>query len=118
MSKPFLKIKCSENRVEKVRQLTQIFCILDFQDITPRELDLLCEIIYHNGVNDKSKKSFILTYKTSSANHGQLVKRLSDKGILVDKQARTGKVLHSSFNDLKKYYVDVTEPNVLAIVVP
>lgn len=117
MSKPFLVIPTKVNKIEKVRQLTQILCILSFQDVTGRELDLLCEFIYNGGVNDKAKKSFMLTYKTSAANYGQIVKRLSDKNILFDKPTRTGKVLHTDFEELKKYYIDTVEPNILAIKV-
>jgi hypothetical protein len=117
MNKPFLVIPCKENKIEKVRQLTQILCILSFQDVTGRELDLLCQFIYNGGVNDKARKSFMLTYKTSAANYGQIVKRLSDKNILFDKPSRTGKIMHKDFEELKKYYIDNTEPNILAIKV-
>jgi len=117
MSKPFLVVPCKENKIEKVRQLTRILCILSFEDVTGRELDLLCEIMYNGGVNERAKKSFMLTYKTSSANYGQIVKRLSDKKILFDKPNRSGKILHNDFEELRKYYIDVTEPNILAIKV-
>jgi len=106
MSKEFLKRACSENRVDRVRQLTQILCILSFSDVTPRELDALCEFLYHGGVCDKAKKSFMMNHKISSANYGQIVKRLADKGILTSKQFRSGKELHTEFQLLKDYFLD------------
>lgn len=123
-NKEFLTVDCSKNKVDRVRQLTQILCILEFQDVTGRELDLLCEFIYHDGVNDKAKKSFMANYKTSAANYGQVVKRLSDKKILVEKEVdagrnthQIGKILHKSFEDLKRIYINKTEDNILAVVV-
>ena len=113
--RPFLTVSCSEVKVNKVRQLTQIFCLLSFQDITNRELDLLCHFIYCGGVNDKAKKAFMVEEKTSAANYGQLVRRLSDKNILVNKKHRTGKSLHPDFEKLKEFYVDEDGQNILVI---
>lgn len=115
MSKGFLTINCSENKVDKIRQLTRIFCILSYQDVTDRELDLLCEFIYCGGVTAKAKKSFMLQYNTSSENYSQLVKRLFDKKILYNKDHRSGKVLHSDFKKLAEYYVETDEKNILVV---
>ena len=117
MSKEHIRKFCSENEVDKVRQLTQILCILSFSDVTGRELDILCEFLYHGGVNEKAKKSFTMNYKTSKANYGQLVKRLSDKGILTDKPTRTGKDLHPEFNTLKQHFLGV-EKGIFVIISP
>lgn len=124
--KPFMSVKCSENKVEKVRQLTHILCLLDFQDITPRELDLLCEFIYNGGVNDKAERAFRASYKTSSANYYTVSKRLYDKGIIVDDVKSVlnsnhiiGKKLHSTFESLKQLYIDnCNGTNMLVIQVP
>ena len=124
MNIPHLRLFLKQNKVERVRQLVHIFCIVNFQDITDRELDLMCEIIYHKGVNENSKKSFMLNYKTSSANYGQVIKRLSDKGILVNKQTtdgyvtRTGKLLHKDFEALMKHFVIDEDIRMLAIIAP
>ena len=115
MNKPFLVVACKQSKIEKVRQLTQILCILSFQDITGRELDLLCEFIYNGGVTETAKRSFMLTYKTSAANYGQIVKRLADKNILFDKPTKMGKIMHKDFEELKKHYIDDESPNILAI---
>lgn len=115
MSKPFLVIPCKENKLEKVRQLTHILCILSFEDVTSRELDLLCEFIYNGGVNKIAKNSFMLTYKLTAANYGQVVKRLSDKKILFGNPKKMEQIMHSDFEELKKYYIDDESPNILAI---
>lgn len=117
MHKPFLTINCSENKVDKIRQLTRIFCVLSYEDVTDRELDLLCEFIYNGGVTANAKKSFMMQYETSSANYSQLVKRLFDKKILYNKDHRSGKVLHSDFQKLAEYYVDTDDMNILVIKV-
>lgn len=124
MNIPHLRLFLKQNKVERVRQLVHIFCIVNFQDITDRELDLMCEIIYHKGVNENSKKSFMLNYKTSAANYGQVIKRLSDKGILINKQStdgyitRTGKLLHQDFEALMKHFVIDEDIRMLAIISP
>ena len=117
MNKEHIRKYCSENEVDKVRQLTQILCILSFSDVTGRELDILCEFLYHGGVNDKAKKSFMMNYKTSKENYGQLVARLSAKGILTDKPKRTGKELHIEFNTLKQDFLNV-EKGIFVILSP
>lgn len=69
-------------------------------------MDLLCEILRCNGVNDKAKKAFMLNYDTTKENYGQLVKRLSDKGILIDKEQRNGKNLHPTFFKVLELYIN------------
>jgi hypothetical protein len=124
MKIPHIRLTFSTNKVEQVRQLVNIFCILNFQDVTDRELDLLCEIIYHRGVNENSKKAFRLNYKTSAANYGQVVKRLSDKGILIDKvtqdgyKQRTGKIMHPDFEALMKHFVIDEDMRMIALIIP
>ena len=124
MNIPHIRLTFSSNKVEKVRQLVNIFCILNFQDVTGRELDLLCEVIYHKGVNEEAKKAFRLNYKTSAANYGQVVKRLSDKGILIDKETtqgyrqRTGKIMHPDFEALTKHFVIDEDMRMIALIVP
>lgn len=123
MSIPHIRIYCSENKVDKVRQLTQMICIFNFKDVTDRELDLLCEIIYHGGVNETSKRSFMANYKTSAANYGQVIKRLGDKGILVNRESkdgytsRTGKLLHPDFELLREHFIEKQDMQMIAILV-
>jgi hypothetical protein len=124
MNIPHLRLWCSKDKVKRVRQLVHVFCIFNFQDVTDRELDLLCEIIYHKGVNTNAKNSFMLNYKTSAANYGQVIKRLADKGILVNKefnglyQQRTGKLLHKDFEALMTHFVIDEDMRMLAVIVP
>ena len=101
-----LNLKSSENRVIAVRQFVQTFCIFEFQDITPRELDLLCEILACGDVCDKAKKNFLLNHNTTKENYSQIVKRLADKGILKDREARNGKKLHESLKSLSEMYIN------------
>lgn len=101
-----LKLDSSENKVEGVRQFVHTLCLFRFQNVTNRELDLLCEILRCGGVNDKAKKSFMINYRTTKENYGQLVKRLGDKGILVSLDTRNGKKLHSDFENLLKIYLN------------
>ncbi len=108
-------LKSSENEVEAIRQCVQTICIFRFQNITGRELDLLCEILACGGVNEKAKTRFKINYKTTNENYGQLVKRLSDKGILVEKDRRNGKELHGIFFNYLDLYVNKKTPNLLAI---
>lgn len=98
------------NRVKAVRQFVQTFCIFAFQNVTPRELDLLCEIIYCGEVGEKAKKNFIMNYSTTKDNYAQIVKRLADKGILKDKETRSGKKLHEEFKNLSEMYIN-SQPN-------
>ncbi len=108
-------LKSSENKVEAIRQFVQTICIFNFQNITGRELDLLCEILRCGGVNDTAKKSFKINYKTTNENYGQLIKRLSDKGILTERERRNGKELHELFFTYLKLYVNNDLTNLLAI---
>lgn len=102
----FLLLKSSENKVEAIRQFVQTTCIFQFKGVTGRELDLLCELLRCGGVNDKAKLSFLINYKTSKENYGQLVKRLSDKGILIDAERRNGKKLHPTFLQVLDLYIN------------
>lgn len=102
----FLLLKSSENKVEAIRQFVQTTCIFSFRDVTGRELDLLCELLRCGGVNDKAKTSFLINYKTTKENYGQLIKRLADKGILVDHDKRNGKKLHDTFLQVLDLYIN------------
>jgi len=102
----FILLTSSENKVESIRQFVQTICIFNFTSITGRELDLLCEVIRCGGVNENAKKSFKINYKTTSENYGQLVKRLSDKGILVERERRNGRELHTIFFNLIELYIN------------
>lgn len=115
MSK-IIPLRSSKNEIEAVRQFVQTICIFKFNDVTGRELDLLCEIIRCEGVNEKSKKSFMINYKTSAANFGQLVKRLSDKGILIDKAKRNGKDLAEDFVNFTELYLKNNKSNYIPLV--
>jgi hypothetical protein len=108
-----LILPTSTNRVEAVRQFVHTLCIFRFQNITSRELDLLCEILRCEGVNDKSKNSFMLNYKTTKENYGQLVKRLSDKGILINVDRRNGKRMHQDLIQIYDQYINSSETNYL-----
>lgn len=108
-----LKLKSSNNKVEAVRQFVHTLCLFSFSDVTRRELDLLCEILRCGGVNDKAKKSFMINYKTTKENYGQLIKRLSDKGILVNLDTRNGKKLHENLVKLLEFYLENPKPSYL-----
>ena len=113
-----LILKSSENRVKAIRQFVQTHCIFEFTDVTPRELDLLCEVIACGEVGDKAKKNFIMNYNTSKENYGQIVKRLADKKILINKNGRNGKLLHDSFTMLVEDYIEkekTNKPNVMLL---
>lgn len=100
-----LKLDSSENKVEAIRQFVHTLCLFQFQDVTGRELDMLCELLRCGGVGEKAKKSFMINYKTTKENYGQLIKRLGDKGILVNLDTRNGKKLHPDFENLMKLYL-------------
>lgn len=91
----------STNKIIAIRQLVHTLCIFYFQDVTPRELDVLCEIINIGEVNYKVKNSFMINYKTTKENYAQILNRLTKKGILIPKENRTGKELHRHFLDIK-----------------
>lgn len=101
-----LNLKSNQNRIKAIRQFVHTFCLFEFTDVTPRELDLLCEIISCGEVGEKAKKNFILNFETTKENYSQIVKRLSDKGILKDKETRNGKRLHESFKSLSDIYIN------------
>jgi hypothetical protein len=100
-------IKCSKVDVEKIRQIVQITCITEFNnDVTPREIDILCEYFLHDRSED-AKRSFVLNTGTSNANFHQTSKRLAEKGILIAIQNRDiGKELHPTLKTLKKLYIE------------
>lgn len=98
-------MRCSDSEVERIRQIVHILCITTFQDVTPRELDVLCEFVLFD-YGKEAKNSFMLNYKTTEANFNQIVKRLTDKGILLPKPYKNGKLLHPDFKTLKELYVD------------
>ncbi len=98
-------VRCSDNAVERVRQLVHILCITTFQDVTPRELDVLCEFVLFD-YGKEAKNSFMLNHNTTEANFNQIVKRLTDKGILIPKPYKNGKLMHPDFKKLKELYID------------
>ncbi len=100
-------IKCSKVDVEKIRQIVQITCITEFNnDVSPREIDILCEYFLHDNSED-AKRSFVLNTGTSNANFHQTSKRLAEKGLLIARQNRDiGKELHPTLKSLKKLYIE------------
>lgn len=102
----FLLLKSAQNKIEAIRQFVQTVCIFSFRDVTGRELDLLCELLRCGGVNDKAKTSFMVNYKTTKENYGQLIKRLADKKILVEQDRRNGKKLHPLFLQVLELYIN------------
>jgi hypothetical protein len=106
-----LNLKSSQNRIIAIRQFVQTFCIFAFQDVTPRELDLLCEILACGELNEKAKKNFLLNNNTTKENYSQIVLRLASKGILQDKERRNGKVLHESLKQLSEMYINNSTTN-------
>lgn len=108
-------VKCSENNVEKIRQIVHILCITTFQDVTPRELDVLCEFVLFD-YSKEAKNSFMINYKTTEANFNQVVKRLTHKGILIPKPYKNGKLLHPDFKKLKELYVDNRNDYLIVLV--
>ena len=60
-----LKLNSDIDRKKAIRQFVKTFCIFRFQDISSRELDLLCEIINVGEVSERSKKNFILNFETT-----------------------------------------------------
>lgn len=101
-----LNLKSDTNRIRAIRQFVHTFCIFRFKDVTPRELDLLCEILECGEVCDKAKKNFILNYDTTKENYSQIMNRLSHKGILIDRESRNGKKLHESLKQLSDMYIN------------
>lgn len=115
MNNEFQYLETDENRVQAIRQVVQTVCIFAFRDVTGRELDLLCELVRCGGVNEKAKKGFLVNYKTTKENYGQLIKRLGDKGILEVNPMRNGKILHTKFLKLLELYLE--NPNEHYIII-
>ena len=90
----------SRDKVKAIRQVVQTLCIFYFEDITSRELDVLCEIVHAGEVGMDAKKSFMMNYKCSKESYFQVLDRLTKKGILQKKQWKTGKEIHSYFRDI------------------
>ena len=105
-----LKLNSDTNRKKAIRQFVKTFCIFRFQDVSSRELDLLCEIINVGEVSERSKKNFIVNFETTKENYSQIVKRLSDKGILINKDRRNGKELHPDIVQLSESYINNQTP--------
>lgn len=95
-----IKYSSSKDKIKAIRQLVHTLCLFYFDDVTKRELDVLCEIINIGEVNYEVKDSFIINYKTTKENYAQILNRLSKKGILVSKKNRTGRDLHPYFEDI------------------
>lgn len=116
MSKPdLILLKSKSNSIIAIRQFVQTICIFEFRDVTMRELDLLCELLRCGGVNEKAKKSFLINYKTTKENYGQLIKRLSDKGILINNEMRNGKQLNDVLKKFIDLYINISSQNYMAI---
>lgn len=96
-----LSYSTAKNKPKAIRQLVQTLCIFYFEDVTSRELDVLCEIVHAGEVGYDSKTAFMLNYKASKESYFQVIDRLSKKGILLKKQFRTGKELHEYFKDIQ-----------------
>jgi hypothetical protein len=95
-----IKWSTKKDRVTAIRQLVSILCILYFDEITKREVDLLCQIISVGEVSKEAKDSFMISHKTSKENTAQILTRLTNKGILVPKKYKTGKELHPFFTNV------------------
>ena len=96
-----LSYSTSKNKVKAIRQLVQTLCIFYFEDITSRELDVLCEIVHAGEVGYDSKTAFMLNYKSSKESYFQVLDRLYRKGVLRKKEFRTGKEVHPYFKDIR-----------------
>lgn len=103
-NKPIVQWSTTPNLVTSLRQMVQVLCILYFESITEREIDLLCEIINTGELTKEAKRSFMLNYNTSVQVTENLITRLSQKGILVNKinvyKYRSGRVLNKQFDTL------------------
>lgn len=95
-----LSYATSKDKVKAIRQVVQTLCIFYFEDITSRELDVLCEIVHAGEVGMDAKNSFMMNYKCSKESYFQVLDRLTKKGILQKKQWKTGKEIHSYFRDV------------------
>lgn len=96
-----LSYSTSKNKLKAIRQLVQTLCIFYFEDVTSRELDVLCEIVHAGDVGYDAKTSFMVNYRTSKESYFQVLDRLTKKGILHKKQYKTGKEIHAYFKDIR-----------------
>lgn len=105
MKKPIVQWSTVPNGVTSVMQLVQVLCVLYFENLTQREIELLCEIINTGELTKEAKKNFMLNYNTSPQVTENLISRLTQKGVLVQKdnlyKYRVGKKLHDIFDTLK-----------------
>lgn len=91
----------SKDKIKAIRQLVQTLCIFYFEDVTSRELDVLCEIVHAGEVGYDSKTAFMLNYKSSKESYFQVLDRLYRKGVLRKKEFRTGKEVHPYFKYIR-----------------
>lgn len=96
-----LKYSSSKDKVKAIRQLVHTLCLYYFDNVTDRELDLLCEIIAVGRVCKEAKDSFMINYQTSKENTAQILNRLTNKKIIIPREYRTGKDIHPYFHDIK-----------------
>lgn len=97
-----LSYATSKNKTKAIRQLVQTLCIFYFEDITSRELDVLCEMIHHGVSGTDSRDAYMIKHKASKESFFQVKDRLTRKQILQKKQYRTGKELHPYFENIKQ----------------
>ena len=90
----------SKDKIKAIRQIVQTLCIFYFEDVTSRELDVLCEIVHAGEVGYNSKTAFMVNYKSSKESYFQVLDRLYKKGVLCKKAFRTGKEVHPYFKDI------------------
>ena len=91
----------SPDRAKAVRQFVQTLCTFYFEKVTPRELDVLCAIVFVGKVDYDAKNMFMLNHQASEDVYNQNLDRLKKKGILLKKEFRTGKELHPHFMNHK-----------------
>lgn len=96
-----LSYSTSKDKVKAIRQLVQTLCIFYFEDVTSRELDVLCEIVHAGDVGYDAKTAFMLNYKCTKESYFQVLDRLTKKGILQKKQYKTGKEIHEYFKEVR-----------------
>jgi hypothetical protein len=97
-----LSYATSKSKAKAVRQLVQTLCIFYFEDVTSRELDVLCEMVHHGVSGTDSRDSYMINYRASKESFFQVKDRLTKKGILQKKQYKTGKELHPYFENIKQ----------------
>ena len=96
-----LSYSTARDKVKAIRQLVQTLCIFYFEDVTSRELDVLCEIVHAGDVGYDAKTAFMLNYKCTKESYFQVLDRLTKKGILQKKQYKTGKEIHEYFKEVR-----------------